>query len=126
MRFRWPTYLEWGLLIVSVAAVAFFGFSLSRQTIYRIKDDPAAAEAALAMWSVNRTEMAVGTIIWFDSKGGFGFIKPDERGPDLFAHIPPNRGAPNDLTEGDRVSYEIVTSGPPSRTEAIISAKVNR
>ena len=51
MRFRWPTYLEWGLLIVSVAAVAFFGFSLSRQTIYRIKDDPAAAEAALAIWS---------------------------------------------------------------------------
>ena len=70
--------------------------------------------------------MAVGTITWFDSKGGFGFIKPDERGPDLFARVSPNRGAPNDLTEGDRVSYELVMSGPPSRTEAIISAKVLR
>jgi putative DNA-invertase from lambdoid prophage Rac len=33
--------------IVEIAKAA----CLSRQTIYRIKDDPAAAEAALAIWS---------------------------------------------------------------------------
>jgi putative DNA-invertase from lambdoid prophage Rac len=33
--------------IVEIAKAA----GLSRQTIYRIKDDPAAAEASLAIWS---------------------------------------------------------------------------
>jgi cold shock protein len=31
--------------------------------------------------------MAVGTLIWWNPDRGFGFIRPDEAGPDMFLHV---------------------------------------
>ncbi|AUN38620.1 cold-shock protein CspA [Tsukamurella pulmonis] len=52
--------------------------------------------------------MAQGTVKWFNSDKGFGFITPDDGGKDLFVHftgIVANGGFRN-LEENNRVSYD--------------------
>jgi cold shock protein len=78
--------------------------------------------------------VGTGTIIWFDTKAGCGFVKPDDGGPDMFAHLPSNRGQIRRLVPGhrvsydpgDRVSYELVSYGKPVKTEAVIRAPKRR
>jgi len=54
--------------------------------------------------------MATGTVKWFDPAKGFGFIEPEEGGKDVFVHISAVEAAGlGSLTEGQRVSYEVVT-----------------
>jgi len=51
--------------------------------------------------------MAIGTVKWFNTTKGFGFIQPDAGGPDVFVHISAlERAGLRDLTEGQKVSYE--------------------
>jgi CspA family cold shock protein len=64
-----------------------------------------------------------GTVIWFDPKACFGFIKPDEGGPDIFARLLQKKGRPMTLAAGNRVSYELRPSFK-AETEAFILAKV--
>jgi CspA family cold shock protein len=54
--------------------------------------------------------MAVGTVKFFDSTRGFGFIQPEDGSKDVFVHksAVENAGM-RTLTEGQRVQYEIVT-----------------
>lgn len=54
--------------------------------------------------------MAQGTVKWFNSQKGFGFIQPDAGGPDVFVHISAvERAGLRGLNEGQKVSYDIVT-----------------
>jgi cold shock protein len=56
--------------------------------------------------------MAVGTVKWFNSEKGFGFITPDGGGSDVFAHFSAIAGQGyRGLNENQRVSFEI-TQGP--------------
>jgi cold shock protein len=57
--------------------------------------------------------MATGNVKWFNDAKGFGFITPDDGGPDLFAHFTAivSDGGFRTLKEGQRVSFD-VTSGP--------------
>jgi CspA family cold shock protein len=53
--------------------------------------------------------MATGTVKWFNSQKGFGFIQADQGGPDVFVHISAvERAGLRDLNEGQKVSYELV------------------
>ena len=53
--------------------------------------------------------MATGTVKWFNATKGFGFIQPDNGGPDAFVHISAvERAGLNDLRENDKLSYELV------------------
>jgi CspA family cold shock protein len=54
--------------------------------------------------------MATGTVKWFNSQKGFGFIQPDAGGPDVFVHISAvERAGLRGLNEGQKISYDIVT-----------------
>ena len=54
--------------------------------------------------------MAQGTVKWFNSQKGYGFIQPDAGGPDVFVHISAvERAGLRSLNEGQKISYEIVS-----------------
>lgn len=52
--------------------------------------------------------MQIGTVKWFNSQKGFGFIQPDEGGADVFVHISAveRAGLPG-LHEGQKISFEV-------------------
>lgn len=51
-----------------------------------------------------------GTVKWFNSQKGFGFIQPDNGGKDVFVHISAvERAGLRTLNEGQKVKYMIVT-----------------
>lgn len=53
--------------------------------------------------------MSVGTVKWFNSTKGFGFIQPDDGGQDVFVHISAvERAGMRDLREGQKISFELV------------------
>lgn len=52
--------------------------------------------------------MATGTVKWFNTQKGFGFIVPDEGGPDVFVHITAvEQAGMRTLNENQKVSYDI-------------------
>ena len=52
--------------------------------------------------------MTTGTVKWFNSAKGFGFIEPEDGSKDAFVHISAvERAGLTDLAEGQRVEYEL-------------------
>ena len=51
--------------------------------------------------------MNTGTVKWFNSTKGFGFIQPEGGGQDVFVHVSAvEKAGLNGLNEGQKVSYE--------------------
>ena len=56
--------------------------------------------------------MPSGTVKWFNDAKGFGFIQPDDGGPDAFAHFSAIQSdGYKSLKEGARVEFEL-SQGP--------------
>lgn len=54
--------------------------------------------------------MSTGTVKWFNSSKGYGFITPDAGGQDVFVHISAvEKAGMRFLNENDKVSYDLVT-----------------
>ena len=54
--------------------------------------------------------MSTGTVKWFNSSKGYGFITPDAGGQDIFVHISAvEKAGMRFLNENDKVSYDLVT-----------------
>ena len=52
--------------------------------------------------------MPTGTVKWFNTTKGFGFIEPDEGGKDVFVHITAvQRSGLEGLNENQKVEYEM-------------------
>ena len=52
--------------------------------------------------------MAIGTVKWFNSQKGYGFISPADGGKDVFVHISAvERAGLATLNEGQKVKYDI-------------------
>jgi CspA family cold shock protein len=63
--------------------------------------------------------MATGTVKWFNSTKGFGFIQPDNGGPDAFVHISAvERAGLRDLQEGQKLTYELVADRKSGKMSA--------
>jgi CspA family cold shock protein len=54
--------------------------------------------------------MPVGTVKFFNTQKGFGFITPNDGGKDVFVHVSAvERSGMHTLNEGQKVSFEVVT-----------------
>jgi CspA family cold shock protein len=63
--------------------------------------------------------MATGTVKFFNPSKGFGFIKPDSGGPDVFVHMSAvERAGMSGLSEGQKISYELETDQRRGKTSA--------
>ena len=64
------------------------------------------------------TDMASGTVKWFNTTKGFGFIAPDDGGSDVFVHISAvERAGLTGLTDNQKVTFEI-EAGRDGRSNA--------
>ena len=63
--------------------------------------------------------MTTGTVKWFNSTKGFGFIQPDNGGPDVFVHISAvERAGMVSLNEGQKLGYELERDQRSGKTSA--------
>lgn len=64
--------------------------------------------------------MATGTVKWFNSTKGYGFITPDEGGADVFVHISAVQAAGmKSLNDGQKLSYELQNDPKKGKTSAV-------
>jgi cold shock protein len=62
--------------------------------------------------------MATGTVKWFNSTKGFGFIQPDGGSKDVFVHISAvERAGLRGLDDGQQVTFDLET-GRDGRSSA--------
>jgi CspA family cold shock protein len=63
--------------------------------------------------------MSKGTVKWFNSQKGYGFIQPDDGSKDVFVHISAvERAGLANLNEGQSVDYD-VERGQQGKTSAV-------
>ena len=62
--------------------------------------------------------MATGTVKWFNTTKGYGFIAPDGGGKDVFVHVSAvERAGLKALADNQKISYELI-SGRDGRSSA--------
>ena len=54
--------------------------------------------------------MSTGTVKWFNTTKGYGFIQPDAGGSDVFVHVSAvERAGLNGLNDNQKVTFEVET-----------------
>ena len=70
--------------------------------------------------------MTTGTVKWFNSQKGFGFIQPDNGGSDAFVHISAvERAGLGTLSEGQKVEFDLVADRRSGKMSADNLKKVD-
>ncbi len=64
--------------------------------------------------------MAQGTVKWFNAEKGYGFITPDESGPDVFVHYSEIQSSGyRSLEENQRVEYTVTQGNKGPQATAV-------
>jgi CspA family cold shock protein len=67
--------------------------------------------------------MAIGTVKFFNTTKGFGFIAPEDGGKDVFVHATAvEQAGMRSLTEGQRVEFDIVPDARGSKAANLKAA----
>ena len=70
-------------------------------------------------FSLKRLRMATGTVKWFNTQKGYGFIQPDDGSKDVFVHISAvERAGIGNLHEGQKLTYQL-ERGQQGKTSAV-------
>ncbi len=63
--------------------------------------------------------MTTGTVKWFNTTKGFGFIQPDNGGTDVFVHASAvERAGMQSLSDGQKISFELVEDRKSGKSSA--------
>ncbi|HJQ57866.1 MAG TPA: cold-shock protein [Vineibacter sp.] len=63
--------------------------------------------------------MTTGTVKWFNSQKGFGFIQPEDGSKDVFVHISAvERAGLSNLNEGQKVTFDVVADRRTGKSSA--------
>ncbi len=86
---------------------------------------PLGAEAA---GRPGASDGADGTVSWYDADKGFGFVTPDAGADDIFVHVRSLPGGLTELSEGDRVTYDVGQSekGLQARNIQLVGGSAHR
>ncbi len=64
--------------------------------------------------------MPTGTVKWFNTQKGYGFIQPDEGGADVFVHITAlEKSGLRGLNEGQKIQYDIQNDPKKGKAAAV-------
>ena len=69
--------------------------------------------------------MQTGTVKWFNTQKGYGFITPDGGDKDVFVHISAVQSSSmKNLAEGQRVTFDVETDKSRGKTQAVKLGRV--
>jgi CspA family cold shock protein len=81
--------------------------------------DASRANAHVCTASERKIFMSSGTVKWFNSQKGFGFIQPDDGGKDVFVHISAVESAGlSTLNEGQKLKFDVVADRRTGKSSA--------
>ena len=81
--------------------------------------EPAAQLRAYLNTYLKEVLMTQGTVKWFNSQKGFGFIQPDDGSKDVFVHISAvERAGLYSLNEGQKVTFDLVADRKTGKSSA--------
>jgi CspA family cold shock protein len=71
---------------------------------------------------MSEKEVKYGTVVWFNNKKGYGYIKPDDGGKDWFVHysnIVAQEGTYKTLVSGQKVSFVVGENNTGPQAEQV-------
>jgi cold shock protein len=70
-----------------------------------------------------RSLLAIGTVKWFNAQKGYGFIRPDDGGKDVFVHVSAvERAGMGGLAEGQKLKYDVAMDRGKPAAQNLASA----